>query len=100
MKTIMTFEMKRTLKRWTYTTLPFKGKCKIDGETISFRMRLEAVNLHHVPDVLGIEAWCKEAAATPTTVEEFALLASDQFEMQVTVIGKTKTHGTIRVTIS
>ena len=83
--------------RWSYTTLPHRGRCRIDGAELRVRVRFHpGYDFHAVPDVLAIERWLKHRLAdAPTTVEELALACADRWCMNATVKGRTATHGTI-----
>lgn len=85
--------------RWRYTSRTHHGTCRIDGETLDLRVRIEHPKARVVPDVLGVEAWLRSKTAEPTTVEELAIAAHAALGGRVTVVGSTRTHGRIRVEI-
>lgn len=92
-------ELTTTLARWSYSSLPLTGTCRIDQQPIKIRLTLEGSNLRAVPDVLEVEKWARETLKAETTAEEFAVAAAEFFKMTATVKGRTKTHGTITVTV-
>ncbi len=87
------------MAEWSYTSKPARGKCRIDHETLHLRLRIELADADEVPDVLGVEAWLAEAGREEATVEEYAKAALTVFGGTVTMVGRTRTHGRIKVVL-
>jgi hypothetical protein len=87
------------MRAWRYTSKPHVGRCKVDGESLRLRVRVEYGRAATVPDVLHVERWLAGACRTPTTVEDVAAAAHAVFGGVVTAVGETATHGRIRVCV-
>lgn len=85
---------------WTYTTKLHFGTCVVDNETIKMRFALKMVNPAEVPDVLGIEAFCRDMCSEKATLEGYTAKLTAFVGCEVTGKGKTRTHGVITCTLA
>ena len=97
--TVKWFPAGARVAEWSYTSKPARGRCRIDHETLHLRLRVELARPDKVPDVLGVEAWLADLCRTEATVEEYAAAAVREFGGTVTVVGRTRTHGRIKVVL-
>lgn len=84
---------------WSYATKIHHGTCVVDGERITMRFTVAFANPTQVPDVLGIEAFCREMASEPATLEGYTAKLAAFLACTVQGRGKTRTHGVITCTI-
>lgn len=85
---------------WSYTTLTHRGTCVVDGQQIKMRFTVSMTSPQRVPDVLGIEAFCKGMSAEKDTLEGYTAKLATFLGLTVTGKGKTATHGLITCTVA
>lgn len=94
------FDADVRVREWSYTSKPARGRCRIDHEEIRLKLRIELTDTDRVPDVLGVERWLAALCEKESTVEEYATAALAEFGGTVTVVGRTRTHGRIKVVLA
>lgn len=90
----------RNCSVWTYKTKLHTGTCVVDGETIKMKFTVKLDVPEAVPDVLAIEAFCREMGEEKDTLEGYTAKLAALLGCEVTGKGKTNTHGVITCTIN